>query len=67
MLGKHCQTTVETSQPPLNVLPVFFITEQKVYNPFACNDAACSIYTLQHFSENTYFTYQLAIFKSAFK
>ena len=28
--AKHCQKTVETSQPPLNVLPVFIITEQTV-------------------------------------
>ena len=28
--AKHCKKTVETSQPPLNVLPVFIITEQKV-------------------------------------
>ena len=27
---KRCQKTVETSQPPLNVLPVFIITEQTV-------------------------------------
>ena len=28
--AKHCQKSVETSQPPLNVLPIFIITEQKV-------------------------------------
>ena len=28
ILAKHCQKTVETSQPPLNVLPVFIITEK---------------------------------------
>ena len=28
--AKHCQKTVETSQPPLNVLPVFIVTEQTV-------------------------------------
>ena len=28
--AKHCQKTIETSQPPLNVLPVFIITEQTV-------------------------------------
>ena len=28
--AKHCQKTVETSQPPLNALPVFIITEQTV-------------------------------------
>ena len=35
VLAKHCQKTIETSQPPLNVLPVFIITEiflvQSVY------------------------------------
>ena len=28
--AKHQQKTVETYQPPLNALPVFIITEQKV-------------------------------------
>ena len=28
--AKYCQKTVETSQLPLNVLPVFIITEQTV-------------------------------------
>ena len=30
ILATHCQKTVKTSQPPLNVLPVFIITEQTV-------------------------------------
>ena len=30
MAERYCQKTVETSQPPLNVLPVFIITEQTV-------------------------------------
>ena len=29
--AKHRQKTVKTSEPPLNVLPVFIITEQTVY------------------------------------
>ena len=29
-MGKTLPKTVETSQPPLNVLPVFIITEQTV-------------------------------------
>ena len=32
--AKYCQKTVETSQPPLNVLLVFIITEKKFwFNP----------------------------------
>jgi hypothetical protein len=31
LLAKHCQKTVETSQPPLNVLPVFIITEKSFW------------------------------------
>ena len=46
--SKECQKkTVETSQPPLNVLPVFIITEKKImFNLYMRNDAACSLYTL---------------------
>ena len=33
--AKHCQKTVETSQPSLNVLHVFIIIKKKVwFNPF---------------------------------
>ena len=31
MLAKHCQKTVETSLPPLNVLPVFIITDKSFW------------------------------------
>ena len=31
---KHCQKTVETTHPSLNVLPVFIITEQTVLVQF---------------------------------
>ena len=34
ILAKHCQKTVETSQPPLNVLPVFIITEKSFWFNF---------------------------------
>jgi hypothetical protein len=32
ILAKHCQKIVETSQHPLNVLPVFIITEKSFWS-----------------------------------
>ena len=43
---KYCQKTVETYQPPANVLPVF-MNKQFWFNPFMWKDAACV-----HFRKN---------------